>query len=85
MSKFIGENPQGVYAFVQYKNTDICMDFYCECNEHCHFDGYGAYTVQCPKCSTIWEMPAFVMPRKADERTSEFCRENPKMMEGDEE
>lgn len=55
------ENPS---AFIQWKGTNVCMDFYCECGAHCHFDGYFAYVVKCPHCETEWEMPSHVAPRK---------------------
>jgi hypothetical protein len=69
VSKFIEEEPEGVHAFVQWKGTDLCMDFQCECGESMHFDGYFAYVVQCPHCLVEWEMPAFVVPRKRCEKT----------------
>lgn len=72
------------HAFVQWKGTDVCMDFHCECGAHCHFDGYFAYTVKCPHCEIVWEMPWNIYPRKADGRTSEYWRQNPKMLEPDE-
>ena len=50
-------------AFQQWKGTDVCMDFYCECGAHCHFDGYFAYAVQCPHCERKWEMPCVWYPR----------------------
>ena len=71
-------------AFLQWKNTDVCMDFYCECGAHCHFDGYFAYAVKCPHCMTVWEMPTHMFPRKAGNKTSEHWRENPQLMEADE-
>lgn len=71
-------------TFIQWKGTDVCMDFYCECGAHCHFDGDFAYTVKCPHCETIYEMPSIVYPRKADERTNKYWRDNAKLMEPDE-
>ena len=45
-------------TFIQWKGTDLCMDFYCpECNEHSHFDGMFAYHIQCPHCETYFKMP----------------------------
>jgi hypothetical protein len=71
-------------AFIQWKGTDVCMDFHCECGADCHFDGDFAYTVKCPHCSTVWEMPHHVYPRKACAETMEYWRENPKPLEPDE-
>lgn len=52
------------HAFVQWKGTDVCMDFHCGCGAHCHFDGYFAYVVQCPHCKEKWQMPFHLYPRK---------------------
>jgi len=51
-------------AFIQWKGTDACMDFHCECGQHCHIDSYFVYSVECPGCKTIWEMPIHLFPRK---------------------
>ncbi len=72
------------HVFIQWKGTDVCMDFRCECGANCHFDGYFAYCVKCPHCETVWEMPQVLYPRKADSRTYEGHRENPKLLETDE-
>lgn len=68
-------------AYIQWKGTDLCMDFHCECGAFCHLDSAFAYTVQCPKCQTIWEMPCVIYPRKADDRTYQYWRDNPKPLE----
>ena len=80
MSGFSEKDVDGVHAFLQWKNTDACFDFYCECGAHCHFDGFFGYFVQCPHCKTAWEMPCMLIPRKANNET----RDNPQMMEPDE-
>lgn len=54
-------------VFIQWKGTDACFDFHCECGEHLHFDGYFAYFPRCSFCGTVWEMPCYLYPRKADE------------------
>lgn len=73
-----------VNAFIQWKNTDACFDFYCDCGAHCHYDGYFAYTVKCPHCSQVYEMPHILYPRKAEDRTNSYWRNNPKILEEDE-
>lgn len=86
MSTFIdaGDEPEQPHAFIQWKGTDVCMDFHCECGAQCHFDGYFAYTVKCPHCSTVWEMPHHIFPRKAGVMTHEYWRDSPKLLEPDE-
>lgn len=65
------DEPAGTHAFVQWKGTDVCMDFYCDCGEQSHFDGYFAYVVTCPACGQEWEMPCFLTPRKRSSLTYE--------------
>jgi len=37
-------------TFIQWKGTDVCMDFWCECGYHSHIDGYFAYAIKCNGC-----------------------------------
>lgn len=52
-------------VFIQWKNTNACFDFWCECGHHGHYDGDFAYLIICGGCSEIWEMPWNLYPRKA--------------------
>lgn len=72
-------------AFIQWKGTDVCMDFYCDCGAQGHFDGDFAYAVKCQHCGQIWEMPCKLYPRKASHATDQYWVENAKMLEPDEE
>lgn len=53
-------------AFIQWKGTDVCMDFRCECGGGGHVDAMFAYAVRCNDCGTVWEMPSVVFLRKAE-------------------
>lgn len=53
-------------TFIQWKGTDICMDFHCECGNDFHVDGYFVYSVLCKSCGTIWTMPTDIAPQKYD-------------------
>ena len=53
-------------AFIQWKNTDICMDFFCECGAQHHYDGFFAYAISCPDCGAIYEMDYLVKPRRVE-------------------
>jgi hypothetical protein len=46
-------------VFVQWKGTDVCLDFYCDCGPDGggHYDGYFAYGVRCSACGRTWELP----------------------------
>lgn len=45
------------YAFIQWKGTDVCLDFYCDCGYQGHFDGYFAYRIRCVQCGKEWDTP----------------------------
>lgn len=47
----------GTTGFIQWKGTDICIDFTCECGWLGHFDGYFCYTVRCGGCKRVWALP----------------------------
>lgn len=53
-------------CFIQWKGTDVCFDFRCDCGAEGHFDGYFAYSIQCPSCGAVYEMPARVYPRRIE-------------------
>ena len=42
--------------FIHWKGTDVCIDLYCDCGEHQHFDGDYLYSWVCGNCGTVWEM-----------------------------
>ena len=83
MSGFINDTDIALesHAFVQWKGTDLCMDFLCVCGAKCHFDGYFANLVECPHCARQWEMPCYLLPRISSEAKTGFI---PKVMEVDE-
>lgn len=37
--------PPTPHGWIQWKGTDVCMDFHCECGEANHYDGYFAYQI----------------------------------------
>ena len=41
---------------VQWKGTDVCMDFDCACGEMFHVDGYFASSVECPECHRMYAL-----------------------------
>lgn len=54
--------------FIQWKGTDVCVDFHCPCQPidlkySAHFDGYGAYFVRCTACGSVYEMGTQVRAR----------------------
>ena len=63
-SIIIAKNPEEAFkiftehnnfdGFIQWKGTDVCMDFYCECGYHNHYDGYFCYAVKCKNCGNMY-------------------------------
>lgn len=48
--------------FVQWKGTDVCLDFHCACGHDGHLDGDFAYYLRCPECGRTYRMPARFEP-----------------------
>lgn len=67
-------------VFVQWKGTEACLDFVCECGRQGHFDGFFAYTLRC-ECGAVWEMPSTIYPRRCD--GAEFERDPVQVDMGD--
>lgn len=55
MGATVTEPPPNVH--IQWKGTDVCLDFRCVCGEDGHFDGYFAYAIRCPTCGRVYKMP----------------------------
>ena len=53
-------------TFIQWKNTTLCMDFYCPCGAHGHYDGDFANVVRCPKCDASFELGTQVLARRTE-------------------
>ncbi len=46
---------QGKSGFIQWKGTEVCMDFHCKCGEYNHYDGYFAYFIKCRGCNAVYK------------------------------
>jgi hypothetical protein len=51
-------------AFIQWKGTNVCMDFYCLCGEQFHIDADFTYAVSCPHCDRVYEMSSMIEARE---------------------
>ena len=67
-------------ARIQWKGTDVCLDFECPCGEGSHLDDCFAYSVQCPACGATYDLGVQVRVRRVDEPFS-----TPKVLCGDSE
>lgn len=47
--------PEGTHGWIQWKGTEVCMDFYCnKCGQRSHIDDEFVYHIKCPTCSTVY-------------------------------
>jgi hypothetical protein len=53
--------------FIQWKGTQVCMDFYCQCGAHVHGDGGFAYNVECGACGAFYEMGTQVIAKRVNQ------------------
>lgn len=51
-------------AFIQWKGTDVCADYYCICGEQFHIDSYFVYAVRCPHCKRRFEVSSMIELRE---------------------
>ena len=52
--------------FIQWKGTNVCLDFDCPCGTSSHFDGWFAYALRCAACGSIFEMGTQVLARRVE-------------------
>lgn len=60
--------PQGSDAdmFIQWKGTDVCLDFRCPCGADGHIDDSFTYFIHCPSCDAVYEMGTQVIAKRTD-------------------
>jgi len=42
------------HGWVQWKNTNVCMDVHCKCGHMSHIDEMFVYSIKCPNCGTCY-------------------------------
>ena len=57
----------GAKSFIQWKGTDVCMDWWCSCGNSNHVDSDFLYSVQCKHCGKVWEVGTQVALRPTTE------------------
>lgn len=62
-------------TFIQWKGTNICVDFECPCGRSAHMDTYFLYAVVCPDCGRRWELDPTLLVREVHE--GEECQLDP--------
>lgn len=61
------ETERFAYCFIQWKGTDVCMDFHCLCGESYHIDGDFVYTIVCHECGRWYDVGTRVVLREMEE------------------
>lgn len=62
------------HMFIQWKGTEICMDFTCACGADYHIDEQFAYKLHCLACDTIWELGTqVIVKRVVDPKPDIYC------------
>lgn len=62
---------EGTSVFIQWKGTDVCLDFWCECGGAGHVDGMFVHSVRCPGCGKAWTLPHTIALVESDEFDAE--------------
>lgn len=60
-------------ASIQWKGTDVCMDFHCPCGENSHIDAKFAYYVKCWNCEETYEMGWYILAKKVEGPDPDNC------------
>lgn len=60
------------HTFIQWKGTEVCMDFTCECGNSFHIDDEFAYCVKCLACGKVWKLGTQVSTEELKDIKDEF-------------
>jgi hypothetical protein len=65
------------HGWIQWKGTEVCMDFHCKCGAFGHIDGGFIYYVKCGKCGASYMMNGHIelVPITLEEATDVKVRE----------
>lgn len=55
------EAPSEPHAFLQWKDTNACLDVACVCGERGHVDGDSLYYIKCAACGRVFEVAPYVL------------------------
>ena len=70
----IEHKPPIPHAFIQWKGTDVCMDYFCICGSAYHYDGDFAYQVQCDECGRVYGVGSHVELIEIIDKNIEFIK-----------
>ena len=47
-------------VYIQWKGTEACLDFHCECGHYTHFDTTFTNSLLCSACGAHWDLKSQV-------------------------
>jgi len=81
----VGKPKEGAHGWIQWKGTDVCMDFHCVCGEHTHLDCDFTYLIQCGACKRVyWPNAHIQMTELTGDDLKDALESNPKVTQVDE-
>ena len=58
---------------IQWKGTEVCCDFHCECGGYAHVCGVKfMYQIKCSKCGVIWDVPDRIVLHRSANKTGDM-------------
>lgn len=72
-----GNEISGPNVFIQWKGTDVCLDFYCKCGRHHHVDAWFVYGLKCAPCGRTYAMPSSIALKEVtqQEQCTHVCED----------
>lgn len=71
------DNPKGdSFAWVQWKGTDVCIDLYCKCGVHEHYDGKCLHYYECWSCGAKYAIGLNIKLIPLTENQSKYVAKN---------
>lgn len=52
--RFVEPGVTNAYAWLQWKGTEVCMDFQCKCGSDAHIDDDFVYHIKCSDCGKVY-------------------------------
>jgi len=59
-------------CWIQWKGTDVCMDFNCACGKSSHVDADFAYNIKCPYCGRFYSCSGHIEIIELEEAPENF-------------
>lgn len=62
---------------IQWKGTDACLDFYCECGMQGHLDGFAMTgVIECQRCGNKFQLRTTITPYESGHATTQVIQDD---------